>query len=76
MRSMTDKTPFTCATCEASIPARPTIHLGLAFCCAGCAADGPCTCSYDAEVPDVHSATSPAPDTPSDDPRRLVGAPG
>lgn len=40
---------FTCVTCEQSIVARPTFHVGLAFCCAGCVADGPCVCSYDAE---------------------------
>jgi len=38
---------FTCATCDAPIAGHPTFHLGLAFCCAGCAADGPCMCSYD-----------------------------
>jgi hypothetical protein len=38
---------FTCATCDAVIAGHPTFHLGLAFCCAGCAADGPCMCSYD-----------------------------
>lgn len=38
---------FTCATCDAVIVGHPTFHLGLAFCCAGCAADGPCMCSYD-----------------------------
>ena len=39
---------FTCATCDATVVERPVFHLGLAFCCAGCAADGPCMCSYDA----------------------------
>jgi hypothetical protein len=39
---------FTCATCDAQIAHHPVFHLGLAFCCAGCAADGPCMCSYDA----------------------------
>jgi hypothetical protein len=39
--------PFHCATCGIGIASRPVIHLGLAFCCAGCAADGPCRCSYD-----------------------------
>jgi len=38
---------FTCATCDETIVGRPVFHLGLAFCCAGCAADGPCMCSYD-----------------------------
>lgn len=39
---------FTCATCDYVIAHHPVFHLGLAFCCAGCAADGPCMCSYDA----------------------------
>jgi hypothetical protein len=44
--------PFTCVTCEIEIAGRPTFHVGLAFCCAGCVADGPCICSYDGEPPD------------------------
>ena len=39
----------TCATCDLDLPARPVLHVGLAFCCSGCAADGPCICSYDDE---------------------------
>lgn len=41
---------FTCATCDVQIAHHPVFHLGLAFCCAGCAADGPCMCSYDVVV--------------------------
>ena len=41
---------FTCATCDAEIAHHPVFHLGLAFCCAGCAANGPCMCSYDMVV--------------------------
>ncbi len=37
----------TCPTCDATVTDRPVFFLGLAFCCAGCAADGPCMCSYD-----------------------------
>jgi hypothetical protein len=44
---MTADQPFTCATCDAIIAHRPVFYLGLTFCCAGCAADGPCMCSYD-----------------------------
>ena len=44
MRTLT----FTCASCDATVVDSPVFHLGLAFCCAGCAADGPCMCSYDA----------------------------
>lgn len=39
---------FTCATCDHEISGRPVFHIGLTFCCVGCAADGPCLCSYDA----------------------------
>jgi hypothetical protein len=51
---------FTCATCDATVTERPVFHLGLAFCCAGCAADGPCMCSYDAAdlMPDAHGAAT------------------
>jgi hypothetical protein len=45
---MTTQPTFTCATCDHQIAHHPVFHLGLAFCCAGCAADGPCMCSYDA----------------------------
>lgn len=47
MRPSTSEPIFRCATCEFVVGPRPVFHLGLAFCCAGCAADGPCTCSYD-----------------------------
>jgi hypothetical protein len=45
--STTSDPAFHCVTCEAAIVAQPTFHVGLAFCCAGCVADGPCICSYD-----------------------------
>jgi hypothetical protein len=41
--------PLTCATCEITIAGAPIYHDGAAFCCAGCAAGGPCICSYDDE---------------------------
>jgi hypothetical protein len=47
-RSSTTK-PFYCATCDIEIAGPATFHVGLPFCCAGCAAGGPCTCSYDRE---------------------------
>ena len=54
------KSKFRCATCDIDINGRPTIHVGLAFCCAGCVAGGPCTCSYDtyAEVEDLNGEGS------------------
>jgi hypothetical protein len=39
--------PLICVTCEIEIAGPPTFHVGLPFCCAGCVAGGPCTCSYD-----------------------------
>ena len=48
---MATQPDFMCATCDAPITHHPTFHVGLAFCCAGCAADGPCMCSYDVETP-------------------------
>lgn len=42
---------FTCSTCDHVISGHPVFHLGLAFCCPGCAADGPCICSYDPDEP-------------------------
>jgi len=38
---------WTCTTCRGEFRHRPTIHVGVVFCCAGCVAGGPCTCSYD-----------------------------
>jgi hypothetical protein len=37
-----------CTTCEAQLTAPPTLHDGQPFCCSGCAAGGPCMCTYDA----------------------------
>ena len=51
MRPTTDDPTFTCAHLPGADPQPPTFHVGLAFCCAGCAADGPCTCSYDWTLP-------------------------
>ena len=45
--------PFTCTTCGVDIAGRPVFHVGLPFCCGGCAADGPCTCSYDDDIADA-----------------------
>lgn len=50
---------FVCANCQVAIGHQPTFHLGLAFCCAGCAVDGPCICSYDEELADDPDRTYP-----------------
>ena len=52
MRRLSTEYPYTCVTCEAEIRGRAIFHLGLPFCCSGCAADGPCNCSYDEETPE------------------------
>jgi hypothetical protein len=69
MSTVSDPT-FHCVTCEALIAAQPTFHVGLAFCCAGCVADGPCICSYDVE-PETGSDVEPV---VAIDERRLVTA--
>src|SRR3954447_25497953 len=50
MRRLSTEYPFTCATCEVEIVGNAVFHVGLPFCCSGCVAGGPCTCSYDQEV--------------------------
>jgi hypothetical protein len=55
--------PFTCVTCEVEIVGPATFHVGLPFCCAGCVAGGPCTCSYDREpAVDAHLQGAHLPD--------------
>jgi hypothetical protein len=39
-----------CATCEIDVPWRPVRRDGRSYCCEGCAAGGPCSCSYDQPV--------------------------
>lgn len=52
MRRLSTEHPYSCVTCEAQIRAPAVFHLGLPFCCSGCAADGPCNCSYDDVAPE------------------------
>ena len=35
-----------CANCDIEILWTPTIAGGIAYCCTGCAAGGPCSCDY------------------------------
>ena len=35
-----------CANCDIEILWTPTIARGVAYCCTGCAAGGPCSCDY------------------------------
>jgi len=39
-----------CAACEIDIHSPAVYHLGLSFCCEGCSAGGPCTCTYDEQT--------------------------
>jgi hypothetical protein len=52
-----------CATCDLAIPWAPTRVAGRAYCCRGCAAGGPCTCTYDLpaddEAPDDRAGRDP-----------------
>ncbi len=38
---------FTCSSCQSPFDWAPLLYHGLGYCCAGCAAGGPCCCSYD-----------------------------
>lgn len=66
MRRLSTEYPYTCVTCEAEIRRRAVFHLGLPFCCSGCAANGPCNCSYDEEAPDHERAGDTTPVDPSE----------
>lgn len=39
-----------CATCEMRIEGRPVYRMDESYCCVGCAHDGPCVCSYEADM--------------------------
>ena len=65
---MPTDSPFTCATCDHITGGHPVLHLGLAFCCPGCAVDGPCICSYDTDQPHPpHDVANIAADGPTGD---------
>lgn len=77
MQPASTESSFTCATCEAPLLRAPVFHVGLPFCCAGCVADGPCTCSYDEEIDDARfGEIQPVAIGVADDDRGLVGARG
>jgi hypothetical protein len=58
MTQQTRPRAWTCTTCRGEFHHRPTIHVGVVFCCAGCVAGGPCTCPYDDE-PELVAAHEP-----------------
>jgi hypothetical protein len=77
MRRLSTEYPFTCVTCEVEITRTAVFHVGLPFCCSGCVAGGPCTCSYDEEVTEHERAgdlTAFSPAALADDPRGLAHA--
>jgi hypothetical protein len=39
-----------CATCEMAITGRPIYKMDETYCCIGCANNGPCVCSYEADM--------------------------
>jgi hypothetical protein len=41
-----------CASCDGRITDRPVYRMDGAYCCTGCAAGGPCVCSYEADLAD------------------------
>jgi hypothetical protein len=62
MSSLRDPLTFSCTNCEAAIRGSAIFFVGLPFCCAGCVAGGPCTCSYDVESMTVQSPARPVRD--------------
>lgn len=38
-----------CGSCEIELTGSPLLVDGKAFCCAGCAEGGPCTCTYEGD---------------------------
>ena len=77
MRRLSTDYPYTCVTCDVEIAGQAVFHVGLPFCCSGCAADGPCNCSYDVEASDHDRAGNTTGFTPgplADDTRGLAHA--
>ena len=54
---MSIASPISCATCELGIRWQPVTRGQDRFCCDGCAAGGPCTCTYD-EITDSETVMS------------------
>ncbi len=61
--SAATSTTFTCASCESSFDWAPVVYRGAEYCCGGCAAGGPCCCSYDGSRGQLASAGDPLPMT-------------
>ena len=41
-----------CASCDGVITDRPVYRMDEAYCCLGCAQNGPCICSYEQDLAD------------------------
>ncbi len=41
-----------CASCDAVITDRPVYRMDEAYCCLGCAQNGPCICTYEQDLAD------------------------
>lgn len=41
-----------CASCDGVITDRPVYRMDEAYCCVGCAHDGPCVCTYEQDLAD------------------------
>ena len=39
-----------CASCDVLITERPVYHRDESYCCVGCADNGPCLCTYEADL--------------------------
>jgi hypothetical protein len=39
-----------CASCDGVITDRPVYRMDEAYCCLGCAQNGPCTCTYEQDL--------------------------
>lgn len=39
-----------CASCDAVLTGRPVYRMDEAYCCIGCANDGPCMCTYEQDL--------------------------
>jgi hypothetical protein len=63
MRHSSTDLPIACVTCRAEIAGAAFLQSALPYCCAGCAVGGPCTCSYDEDVPDGDADGQAAPES-------------
>jgi hypothetical protein len=41
-----------CASCDSSLTDTPVYRMDEAYCCLGCAQNGPCICTYESDLAD------------------------